>query len=55
MNLKLGKAQVGDGEATVCAQAAVVLQVCVTRKPATANCDAPVFADSAEHEVSRQV
>lgn len=55
MNFKLGKAQDGDGEATACAQVAVVLQICVTRKPATANCDAPVFADSTEHKVRRQV
>lgn len=51
MNVKPGKAQDGDGEATACAQVVVVLHICVMRKPATANCDAPVFADSTEHEV----
>lgn len=55
MNFKLGKTQNRDREATACAQVVVVLQICVTRKPATANCDAPVFVDSTGHEGRRQV
>lgn len=55
MNVKPGKAQDGDGEATACAQVVVVLHICVTRKSATANCDVPVFADSTEHKVRQQV